>query len=157
MSGMATINLSTHLEAAPDEVWDHVTRSALLHYVARGFFSFRADEPAGFPKRWREGAYKTSISLMGVVPIGSQTIVIEYPPTHGATRVLRDNGYGPLIKKWDHRIEVSPDGRGAHYVDHVTIDAGLLTPLIVLLARQFYRHRQQRWRNLVARRFDYAT
>lgn len=157
MNGMAIINVSTQLDANPDEVWDHVTRSALLHYVAKGFVSFRTDDPAGFPERWREGAYKTWMSLMGVVPIGWQTIRIEYPPMQGATRVLRDNGFGPLIKKWDHRIEVSPDAQGARYVDHVTIDAGLLTPLIVLFAHQFYRHRQRRWRHLVARGFDYAT
>jgi hypothetical protein len=97
------------------------------------------------------------MSLMGFLPLGWQTIRIEYPPVQGATRALRDNGFGPLIRKWDHMIEVSADARGTRYTDRVTIDAGALTPLIVIFARYFYAHRQKRWRRLVAHGFDYAA
>ena len=34
--------------------------------------------------------------------------------------------------------------------------AGVLTPFIWLFAQLFYRHRQSRWRRLVANGFDYA-
>lgn len=153
---MKAIQISTYLDAAPDEVWDHVTRSSLLLYVAKGFISFRADDPLGFPERWREGAYKAWMSLWGVLPIGWQIIRIEYPPMKGATRLLRDNGFSPMIKIWDHMIEVSPEAHGTHYVDRITIEAGVLTPLVALFARYFYQHRQRRWRTLVARGFDYA-
>jgi hypothetical protein len=157
VTGVRTLELSTHLDASPDRVWAHVTRSALLYYVAKGLITFQADDPMGFPEIWREGAYKTRMSLLGVLPIGWQMIRIEYPPVHGDTRTLRDNGFGPLIRTWDHTIEVSPDGQGALYTDRVTIDAGALTPVIVTFARIFYAHRQKRWRRLVSNGFDYAA
>jgi hypothetical protein len=69
---------------------------------------------------------------------------------------VRDNGYGPLIKRWDHWIEINAEGTGTRYVDRVHIDAGVLTPLICGFARLFYAHRQRRWRRLVARNFDYG-
>ena len=154
---MTIVDISTRLDANHDEVWDHVTRSALLLYVAKGLISFEPEDPAGFPERWREGSYKTWMSWLGVLPIGWQVIRIEYPLTHGAKRALRDNGFGPLIRKWNHLIEVSPDAGGTLYVDRIAIDAGLLTPLVALFARHFYKHRQRRWRTLVARGFDYAA
>lgn len=153
---MRTVQLSTFFPARPDEVWDHVTRSALLHYVARGFVTFRPANAHGFPERWSTGEHKTWMRLMGLIPIGWQVIRIEIPAPQGDTRVLRDNGYGPMIKTWDHVIEVSPDGQGTRYVDRVTIDAGVLTPLVFAFAHSFYRHRQRRWQRLVANGFDYS-
>jgi hypothetical protein len=153
---MKTIMLSTFLPASPDVVWDHVTRSALLHYVAAGFVSFRPNERRGFPERWTDGEHKTSMLLWGVVPLGWQIIRTERLPARGATRALRDNGYGAMIKTWDHVIKVWPDGPGTRYLDRVTIDAGVLTPFVALFAQAFYRHRQSRWRRLVANDFNYA-
>ena len=64
-------------------------------------------------------------------------------------RFIRDNGYGPLIKRWDHWIAIAADEGGTtHYTDRVAIEAGLITPLITTFARVFYAHRQRRWRAL---------
>jgi hypothetical protein len=41
--------------------------------------------------------------------------------------------------------------------DTVEVRAGVLTPFIWLFAQLFYRHRQRRWRALVARRFAYGA
>jgi len=62
-----------------------------------------------------------------------------------------------LIKKWDHRITIDPSGTGTLYRDHVIIEAGVFTFFIWAFAQIFYRHRQRRWRQLVASGFDYAA
>ncbi len=151
---MRTVELSTHLAAEPAVVWEHVQTSRLLHYVARGMIRFL---PKGkpFPERWQAGEYRTWMLLLGVIPLGWQAIRIELPPSSGGKLVVRDNGYGPLIRRWDHWIEISPEGGGTRYVDRVHIEAGILTPAIWLFARLFYAYRQHRWHRLVSRNFQY--
>ena len=88
--------------------------------------------------------------LFGVAPVGWQAIVISFPEPEGNTRFVRDNGYGPLIARWDHWIEIAPGAEPdtTRYTDRVIIEAGLLTPIITAFARFFYGHRQKRWRAL---------
>lgn len=153
---MRTIEISTFLNAPPEVVQDHVGRSELLNYVARGMIRFKAIDPPQFPERWAEGHYKANMYWKGFLPVGWQSIGIEPQPMSGETWSLRDNGHGGLIKTWDHMIEVSPQDDGSYYVDRITIDAGLLTPFVGLFAGRFYKHRQKRWRRLVANGFDYS-
>lgn len=153
---MATITVSTYLNAAPKVVRDHVQRTQLLEYVAKPILRFKPVEPPIFPEVWAEGNYRARMLFAGFIPLGFQNIGLEKPPMRGDTWLVRDNGSGTLVKTWDHLIEVSPEGDGTRYVDHVTIRAGLLTPFIVLFAHVFYRHRQRRWRRLVASGFDYG-
>ena len=81
---------------------------------------------------------------------------LETQPMRGEVWSIRDNGHGAMIKTWDHMIEVAPDGDGTRFTDRVTVDAGWLTPFVALFARVFYRHRQRRWRRLIANGFDYG-
>lgn len=144
-----TVELSTTLDCTPEEAWNRVRTSALLMHVAAPLIRF---VPAGgkpFPAIWTPGEYRAWMWLFGVLPIGWQAVVISEPAAEGATRFIRDNGYGPLIRRWDHWITITPgEGGTTHYTDRVHIEAGLLTPLIVAFARLFYAHRQRRWRAL---------
>jgi hypothetical protein len=154
---MQHIELETFLDASPDLVWDEVTKPRLLRFVARGMIKFKPIDPKVFPDRWHEGEFKVSIWWKGIVPLGKQVIAVELPPAVGNSRFMRDNGHGSMIKTWNHLITVEPFQRGTRYVDMVQIDAGLLTPLVIAFARRFYAHRQQRWKELVNRGFDYDT
>jgi len=153
---MRTIEISTVLEAPPKTIQDHVWRSALLHYVTKGVLRFKPLDPPEFPERWAPGRYKAAMLWKGFLPIGWQSIGIEPQPLKGDTWSLRDNGHGMLIKVWDHMIEVRPHARGSFYIDRISVDAGVLTPFVAIFARLFYRHRQKRWRRLVAHGFDYS-
>lgn len=154
---MKTLTISTFLAASPEAVRDHVMRPALLHYVAKGMIRFAPVDPPAFPEKWERGQYKTKMYWKGFLPIGWQVIGIEPQPIKDGVWSMRDNGYGPMIKTWDHMIEVSPKDGGALYVDRITIDAGVLTPFVSLFAERFYKHRQKRWRKLVENQFDYST
>jgi hypothetical protein len=70
---------------------------------------------------------------------------------------IRDNGHSMLINRWDHRITLEPSGVGTLYRDHVIIEAGVFTIFIWAFAQLFYRHRQRRWRKLVANGLSYAA
>tara|TARA_Y100000296_G_scaffold33499_1_gene38776 strand:+ start:955 stop:1422 length:468 start_codon:yes stop_codon:yes gene_type:complete len=142
-----TVELTTLLDAPPEEVWDRVQTSALLQHVAAPLIRF---VPRGerFPRRWSPSEYRAWMFVFGIFPIGWQTIGIEYPVSPATTHVLRDNGHSPLIRRWDHWIEIAPENGGTRYTDRVHIDAGILTPLVAGFARLFYAHRQSRWRAL---------
>jgi hypothetical protein len=147
-----TVELTTYLAAKPDTVWHHVQTSALLHHVASPLLRFQPLD-GRFPERWQPGEYRAEMFLFGTVPVGWQAIRISLPEPLGDVRFVRDDGYGPLIERWDHWIAVGPEGEGTRYLDQVTIDAGALTPLVAAFARVFYAHRQKRWRELAATGF----
>lgn len=150
--------LSTILACPADRVWAEVLRPRLLDYVAHPVLRFSPVDPPQFPQEWRPGEYVVALRLVGVVPLGTQTIGISFPPpVRPGERVLHDAGRSALIAVWDHRITVAPADAGTtRYTDTLRIEAGLLTPLIWTWARLFFGHRQRRWRRLVANGFDYA-
>ncbi|AUX70782.1 hypothetical protein CHX26_03060 [Porphyrobacter sp. HT-58-2] len=141
--------MTTSLSCTPDEAWAKVKTSALLQHIAAPLIRFTPKGGKAFPAVWEPGEYRAWMWLFGVLPIGWQAVVISAPEPQGDTRFVRDNGYGPLISRWDHWIEISPGVNSTTtYTDRVTIEAGPLTPLIAGFARLFYAHRQRRWRKL---------
>ena len=152
----ATIEITTHLAAPPERISAEIMRPALLLHVSAPMLRFQPIDPPALPETWRDGQYKLRMLAFGILPVGWQTVGLETQPMRGEVWSIRDNGHGAMIKTWDHMIEVAPDGDGSRYTDRVTVDAGWLTPFVALFARIFYRHRQRRWRRLVANGFDYG-
>lgn len=150
------VDISTILKCSIDEAVTHVKTPRLLEFVAAPLVRFVPVTPPVFPDVWSVGEYSVALRLFGIVPVGKQAIVISMPPTETGFTV-RDAGHGALINTWDHLITITPHGSGCHYRDRVEVRAGVLTPFVWLFAQLFYRHRQRRWRALVARHFDYGA
>ena len=74
------LEASTYLPAAPDQVWEHLMRPALLRHVAFPLVLFVSREHGGFPDRWREGPHRVWMFQFGFLPLGPQTIGIEIGP-----------------------------------------------------------------------------
>jgi hypothetical protein len=151
---VATIEISTFLNAAPDTVREHIRTSKLLRHVNAGLLSFDPIEPPTLPEHWSEGDYRVRVRLFGFVPLGLQTIGIRDPGPEDDW-VVRDEGSGSIARVWDHHIFVTREGAGSRYTDRVRIEAGILTPFVVLFAQLQYRHRQRRWRRLVKAGFRF--
>ncbi|MFQ6548292.1 SRPBCC family protein [Aestuariibius sp. 2305UL40-4] len=156
MNRAKVVEVSTHLAATPDRVWDEVRRPALLLHIAAPLVRFEPVDPPTLPEQYAEGDYRMAMRLYGVVPLGEQVISISYPEPQNGTRFIRDNGYSDTIHRWDHLISIAPEGTGTRYADRIEIDAGWRTPALVAFAHLFYRHRQKRWRQLIARDFAYS-
>ncbi len=152
------VRLTTIFDAPPDRVWAELRKSALLDHVAAPLLKFKPIDPPAKPAEWGSGRYLVGLWFLGLLPLGRQWIVtsFEADPDRPDHYSLRDNGSGQLVKRWDHWIFLEPtdDGR-TRYTDRVDIGAGFLTPGIWLFAQVFYRHRQARWRALIARDFAY--
>lgn len=152
--------ISTLLDAEPERVWAELQRPGLLEYVAAPLVVFDPVDPASFPEQWGEDEYRVAVLLFGLIPLGEQTIRTSEVRVNDADGEgfyqLRDDGTGRLVPVWDHLISVreTPDGKTV-YTDEIEVKAGVLTPVVWLFAALFYRHRQRRWRKLVANDFEY--
>jgi len=154
------IERTTYLACSPEKCFRELKDSRLLEFVSWPLVRFKPIDPPRFPRAWEEKHYLVSVRMLGFIPFGRQHINITGRNRSGETRSffveLRDNGHGTLASRWDHVITVREAGSGCQYTDRVEIKAGLLTPLAVAFAWFFYRHRQRRWRRLVASGFAYA-
>jgi hypothetical protein len=97
---------------------------------------------------WREGETVVGwVFLFGFLPFSRHHLHIVR--IDDSARSLSSQESGGLITIWNHDIEVEPiDAMSCHYRDRIEIEAGILTPVVALYARWFYRMRQRRWRAL---------
>lgn len=151
------IHLSTPLSAPPQWVATQLQSTAVFRHITAPLVQFRPAPGQKWPTHWAPGDLVLKMRLLGVIPMGPQTvrISVEPPAQAGGWPTLRDNGEGVLMRRWDHRITLQPlpDGRTL-YTDEIDVVARhlpwLMTPLSALFAQVFYRHRQRRWRRLAA-------
>ena len=143
---MSIVERSTQLDASADVVWAAVKTPAAFRAVTRRLLVMpvirrRQDE-------WREGETVVGwVFLFGFLPFSRHHLHIA--SIDESTRTLSSREFGGLITTWNHDIEVVPiDAVTCRYRDWIEIDAGIMTPVISLYARWFYRMRQRRWRAL---------
>lgn len=151
------VHLSTPLSAPPEWVAAQLQSTAVFRHITAPLIQFHPARGTEWPTHWAPGELALHMRLLGVLPMGPQTVRISIEPAaqRGGWPTLRDNGEGVLMRRWDHRITLQPlpDGRTL-YTDDIEVIARhlpwLMTPLSALFAQVFYRHRQRRWRQLAA-------
>jgi len=143
---MALVERTTVLEASADAVWAAVKTPSAFRTVTRGLLAMpvirrRQDE-------WREGETVVGwVFLFGFLPFSRHHLHVA--SIDESTRTLSSREYGGVIKTWNHDIEINPiDAKTCRYRDRIEIEAGIMTSVIVVYARWFYRMRQRRWRAL---------
>ena len=150
------IHFTTTLDAPAGWVVAQLQSTAVFRHITSPLVRF-APVQGHWPTQWAPGELDLHMRLLGVLPMGRQTvrISIESPLDGSPWPVLRDNGSGQLMRLWDHRIHVRDlSGGRTAYTDDIEVQARhlpwLLTPLAAAFAWVFYRHRQRRWRALAA-------
>lgn len=143
---MSTVTVATELDAEADVVFSAVTTIDAFRHVTRGLVTY-------LPARHRTGPMAEGeemvgwLLLGGVLPVSRHRIRIER--IDPASRTMRSDEGGGLVRSWRHLIRVTPLGDGrCRYEDVIEIDAGALTPAVRVFAGVFYRLRQRRWRAL---------
>jgi len=147
------VHLATRLNAPPDWVAGQLQATEAFRHVTAPLMRFKPANGAPWPPQWTAGTLEVRMWLLGVLPLGRQTVCISIEPAEqpGHWPTLRDNGHGGLMRRWDHRItlEPLPDGTTL-YTDDIDVVARhlpwLMTPLSTVFARLFFLHRQSRWR-----------
>ena len=149
------IFLRLTLDCEPAVAWDAITSPAVFRAISSPLLAMRSLEPGGFPGAWiGDGPHRISISCLGIIFLGTQTIDVRFTERPGDVRMLVDTGAafsGPLaiMHDWDHRMAVSagPSGKTL-YRDRLVVKAGLATPFIWLGMWVFWQYRARRLRAL---------
>lgn len=142
----SVVEASTHLDAPPESIFPRLLEVGTLAHVAAPWLRFR---PVGEPvTRWAVGvSHRFQLSLFGLVPLGSHEI--ELVTIDADEGLLESEERGRMASTWNHRITIDAVPGGSRMTDRVELEAGALTPLVRAFAWVFYRHRQQRWRDLI--------
>ena len=153
------IRYDTVLDAPFDDVLEALKRPDTMVHVSRPLIHFRPRTPDSLPEQWRDGSYVVSLRLFGVIPLGKQTIGIEFGDMDSREEFTGlDHGHSALMKRWDHEIGIRKlDEERTAYYDDVTIDAGLLAPFAALFVRLLFLHRQKRLRAYAADGFGISS
>lgn len=145
------IFLRLTLDCEPDVAWEAIKRPDVFRAVSRPLLKMTSLEPMGFPKMWAgEGPHRIKISMLGIIPMGTQTIDVAFTNRPGGVRMMIDSGEtlsGPLrvTHDWDHRMAVSASaGNKTLYRDRLVVKAGLLTPIVWLGLWAFWQFRSRR-------------
>lgn len=120
----------------PDRLFALVTDLDTLEAVTKPWVQFH-HLPSG---PVHEGqVIDVALSLLGLFPVRPYRMcVVKCDPV---ARIMRSEEDGMGIHKLTHELHVTSDGADSVLVDHIRIDAGLLTPLVVLWAHVIYRRR----------------
>lgn len=143
---------SIDLDCPPEKLAEKLREPMLFAYVSWPILQFKPVDPATPPERWGEQKAVVKLSFLGVLPMGRHTLNISFRDRSVEKGKfwfeMRDDGFGQLVKKWDHTMTVRQNGGGCVYGDNVEIKAGPLTPFVWLFAMVLYRHRQRRLKRL---------
>ena len=136
-----------------DRLFDELMRSMLLFFVAAPLVKFIEQDEHPIPARWENGKYLVGMRFYNRISLPDQWIVLTIDRRN---HCMKDNGYSSLVKKWQHKIRVSPlDTNRTLYTDEIEIEAGILTSLVVLFAKMLFKHRQKRLGLLIQCEFRY--
>ena len=149
--------VATTLPAGAEQVREHVMTSRLMRHVSWPLALFSPLSPPELPEVWDTGDYRVRMRSLWVVPLGEQIVSISFPTGANGEFMMRDNGHGQMVKRWDHVIRIVPsaDGQATLYRDEVEVEAGPLTLPVWAWANFLFRWRQDRWRRLARRGFSY--
>ena len=129
------------LDCEPDAAWRAIRSPAVFREVSSPLLTMESTAATGFPTIWEPGEHEVTVRGLGLVPLGSQIIKLNFDvvnstdPRLGAVRILRDTGRptsGPLstMSLWDHRMAISAapgDPSKTLYRDQLKFSAGAIT------------------------------
>jgi hypothetical protein len=142
-----TITVSSTCSTTVERMFPLLKQLNTLQQIASPYASF-APVDGSQNLTWQPGeTYRFHFRLFGLIPFGIHTIqVVDFAP--GGILTREGNPHVPV---WNHRILLETmDEQTLRYTDEVEIGAGWKTPFVSLWARIFYRHRQRKWRKLLA-------
>lgn len=128
-----------------NDAWQIVQTSKLLEFVSKGKIKFKPIN-GSFPKLWQQNeTVSTKMLLFGFIPFGG-IHSLYFENIDNQNKVLQTREKDDSAKVWDHTISLNKiNEQKIIYQDLIIIYGGVLTLIITLWAKSFYKHRQKRW------------
>ncbi len=153
-------NIQTTFKCSYETVVENLNKSATHKYITSPLMSFTPVKADKYPENWVNGKVEVHMKLFGLISFGKQIFGVEKIQENNKDEyIIRDNGYGELVRKWDHWVFVRRTHKDNKtiYVDRIEIKAGFLTVFVWIFANIFYRWRQFRWKMLIKKSFQQIT
>ena len=144
----AAIRIEAAYAEDPDAVFRSAVRYDELAEAMQGIAAYEGLPPG----EAQEGqTFDVTVTFWGWMKNPPHTIHVE--TRDDAARLLQSREHGGWIKRWDHRLQVLPDERGARWVDEIVIDGGWRTFTAAMFARYVYttRHKARNALEITAR------
>ena len=128
-----------------NDAWQIVKTSKLLKFVSSGKIKFKPIS-GSFPEIWQQDkTVSTKMLLFGFIPFGG-IHSLYFEKIDNENKVLQTREKDDSAKVWDHKISlIELTENKIIYQDLIIIYGGLLTFIITLWAKSFYKYRQNRW------------
>lgn len=142
------IRTTSLFPASGDIVWELLQKSSTLFFITKNWITFGDREH--FPERW----HNHTVIYTTVRPFAQSSnkpykIIFITIDNNKLIMKTRESGAG--IKTWNHTMRVqSVSIDRCYYIDEVEAKAGILTPLLWLYIKLYYKHRHKRWMELLA-------
>ncbi len=131
-----TIRVEHHYATTPQKVWEAAKQFDDLPALSAGSVQYR-----GLPT---EPVKQGDVIEFEVQPFYTKKwnpYKVTMAEVNDAERRFVSVEEGAGVKEWRHTMRVVPDGDGAKQIDEITIDAGLMTWPISLMAKRMYKSR----------------
>ena len=141
--------ISTFIETDENKMWKELQKVSSLMHVASPILKFKPKNGQVLPEKWTKGEeLRLKLLLFGFIPLGDH--VIKLVEINKNENLIISNERGRLTEVWNHTIKFeSINNHKIKYTDEIEIEAGILTWAIWLFAQVFYRHRQNKWKELM--------
>jgi hypothetical protein len=149
--GKMIAKITTIIDTSPEKLWEEIQKPKSLQYVAAPILFFYPVEGTDLEDSWEtDKEYKLRLYFLKLIPLGFHKIVLK-KIDHSKNEII-SNESGFLAKVWNHSINFKAiNTNQIVYTDTIEIRAGLLTLFIWLFSQFFYRHRQRKWKRLLAK------
>ena len=142
--------ISTYFDCTEEKLWEKIIEPQSLQFVAAPMLSFKPLVKGEFDGQWVIGkTYELKLYFLNILPLGRHRIKIV--TIDKKTNKIVSNESSTLVPVWNHTVRFSQcEQNKLIYTDEIEIKAGWLTVAIWVSAHLFYRHRQKRWKILLA-------
>lgn len=149
------ISTRATLDCSIDSAWEALHSPEIFTAVSAPFTMFRTPPGTKLPERFQPGVdYSVDVFAGGLVPLGRQIIHLNDEVEGWTSRRVTDSGHGEsgalgTLSNWNHQMSLSAraDGR-TEFHDTLSVDAGVLTPLLWLAMRVMWSWRALRLRQV---------
>lgn len=143
--------ISTYFDCNEEELWKRIIEPKSLQFVAAPILRFVPLIEGALNGEWVIGrTYELKLYFLRIIPFGYHHITIVTIDRESNTIVSNESG--TLVPVWHHTIRFGRCGQNKiSYTDEIEIEVGWLKIPIWVFAQLFYRHRQRRWKLLLAK------
>ena len=134
------LTVSAHYPRTADAVFADALSFEDMAEATRGVATYK-DLPPGNMEQGK--TYTLNVTVWGVMRNPNYQVHVER--IDPAACIMRTREFGWMIRTWDHRLTITPEGDGCRWTDRIEIDCSWATGYMAWVGKRLYlqRHRNR--------------